>query len=55
MRSFWNITLWVAGVVAILGALGVASLNLTVLFVQVDMLMLGVGIICLLNAYFRRV
>ena len=54
MHRFWNITLWVAGLIAILGALGVASLDLTILFVQVDMLMLGVGVICLLNAYLRH-
>ena len=54
MRSFWNVTLWVAGLIAILGSLGIASLNLTILFLQVDMLMLSVGIICLLNAYLRR-
>jgi hypothetical protein len=54
MRNFWTVTLWVAGTVAILGALGIARLEFTLLFVQVDALMLVVGLVCLANAYFRR-
>lgn len=54
MRNFSTVTLWVAGTVAILGALGIARLEFTLLFVQVDALMLVVGLVCLANAYFRR-
>lgn len=54
MKNFWNITLWIAGIVAIFGALGIADLEFSLLVLQVDVLMLGIGVICLLNAYFRR-
>jgi hypothetical protein len=54
MESFWNITLWVAGTVAILGALGIAHLEFTLLFVQINVLMLAIGAVCILNAYFRH-
>lgn len=54
MRNFWTITLWVAGTVSILGALGIARLQFTLLFIQIDALMLTVGAVCILNAYFRR-
>lgn len=54
MKNFWNVTLWIAGGVAILGSLGIANLHFSILFIQIDVLMLGVGIICILNAYFRR-
>ncbi len=54
MRNFWTTTLWVAGTVAILGALGIANLDFTLFFIQIDVLMLAVGAVCLLNAYFRR-
>jgi len=54
MRNFWAIMLWIAGAVAILGALGIARLDFTLLFIQIDALMLAVGVVCILNAYFRR-
>jgi hypothetical protein len=54
MQSFWNITLWIAGAVAILGALGIARLEFTLLFLNIDALMLAIGVVCLLNAYFRQ-
>nr|TFG54602.1 MAG: hypothetical protein E4H34_02230 [Hyphomicrobiales bacterium] len=54
MQSFWNVTLWIAGAVAILGALGIARLEFALLFVQIDALMLAIGVVCLSNAYFRR-
>ena len=54
MQGFWSITLWIAGAVAILGALGIARLEFTLLFVQIDALMLVIGIVCISNAYFRR-
>ena len=53
MQSFWAITLWIAGAVAILGAFGIAQLPFTLLFVEIDVLMLVIGVVCLLNAYFR--
>ena len=43
--------LWVAGVMAILGAINVASLPLKVLFLQVNILMPIVGLLCLAAAY----
>lgn len=46
-------SLWLAGIAAILGALGVANLTFTVLFIRIDVLMLLVGLICLGNAYYR--
>ena len=54
MVKAWNFSLWIAGIAAIFGALGLANLRLSILFIQVDALMLGIGIVCLLNAYFRR-
>lgn len=54
MQGFWSITLWIAGAVAILGALGIARLEFTLLFVQIDALMLVIGIVCISNAYLRR-
>ena len=43
--------LWVAGVLAVLGSLGVASLPLKVLFLQTNILMPIVGGLCLGAAY----
>jgi hypothetical protein len=43
--------LWVAGILAILGSVGVASLPLRVLFIQVPVLMPIVGVLCLASAY----
>lgn len=43
--------LWVAGVLAVLGSVGIASLPLRVLFVSVNVLMLIVGVLCLASAY----
>ncbi len=54
MRQFATVTLWLAGVLAILGAFGIAQLQFSLLFFDVDALMLVVGAICLLNPYFRR-
>jgi hypothetical protein len=43
--------LWIAGVLAILGSINVASLPLKVLFLQVNILMPVVGLLCLASAY----
>lgn len=43
--------LWVAGVLAVLGSVGIASLPLRVLFVSVNVLMPIVGVLCLAAAY----
>ena len=43
--------LWVAGLLAILGSINVASLPLKVLFLQVNVLMPIVGLLCLASAY----
>jgi len=43
--------LWVAGVLAILGSIGLASLPLKVLFLQANILMPIVGALCLASAY----
>jgi hypothetical protein len=43
--------LWVAGVLAVLGSVQIASMPLRVLFVQVEMLMPIVGLLCLASAY----
>jgi hypothetical protein len=53
MQIFWAISLWIAGAVAILGAFGIARLEFTLLFIQIDALMLAIGVVCFLNAYFR--
>lgn len=51
MRMIGTASLWLAGVLAILGALGIARLDFMLLFFHVDALMLAVGVICLANAY----
>jgi hypothetical protein len=43
--------LWVAGVLAVLGSIKVASLPLKVLFIQINVLMPIVGLLCLASAY----
>ncbi|MBL8779330.1 MAG: hypothetical protein JNL06_00180 [Alphaproteobacteria bacterium] len=43
--------LWVAGILAILGAINIASLPLKVLFIQVNVLMPIVGLLALASAY----
>ncbi|MEQ1755430.1 MAG: hypothetical protein ABL973_15010 [Micropepsaceae bacterium] len=43
--------LWVAGVLAVLGSIGVASLPLKVLFLQANVLMPIVGLFCLGSAF----
>jgi hypothetical protein len=43
--------LWVAGILAILGAINVAALPLKVLFLQVNILMPVVGLLTLASAY----
>ncbi|MBP6010813.1 MAG: hypothetical protein KBA31_01190 [Alphaproteobacteria bacterium] len=43
--------LWVAGILAALGSVGIASLPLKVLFLQVNVLMPIVGLLCLASAY----
>ncbi len=43
--------LWVAGVLAVLGSVGIASLPLRILFVSVNVLMPIVGVLCLASAY----
>lgn len=54
MAKFWTIMLWIAGALAILGAFGLTRLELSLLVMQVDALMLAVGVICILAAYFRQ-
>ena len=54
MKKFWTVTLWIAGTIALLGAVGIARLDFTLFFVQIDALMLAVGVVCILSAYFRR-
>ena len=46
--------LWVAGILAILGSIKVASLPLKLLFLQVELLMPIVGLLCLAAAYASR-
>ncbi len=46
--------MWVAGMLAILGSIGVARLPLGILFVQIDVLMPIVGLLCLAVAYVSR-
>jgi len=43
--------MWVAGMLAILGSINVVSLPLSILFVQVNVLMPVVGVLCLAVAY----
>ena len=43
--------LWVAGVLAVLGSVGIASLPLRILFVSVNVLMPIVGALCFASAY----
>jgi hypothetical protein len=43
--------LWVAGILAVLGSVGIASLPLRILFVSVNVLMPIVGALCLASAY----
>ena len=44
--------MWVAGMLAILGSINVVSLPLSILFVQINVLMPMVGVLCLAVAYF---
>jgi hypothetical protein len=46
--------MWVAGMLALLGSIHVVSLPLGILFVQVDVLMPIVGVLCLAVAYVSR-
>ena len=43
--------LWVAGILAVLGSIGMASLPLQVLFLQANILMPIVGLLCLGSAF----
>lgn len=43
--------LWTAGVLAIMGAINIASLPLKLLFIQINVLMPIVGVLCLAAAY----
>jgi hypothetical protein len=43
--------LWIAGILAVLGSFGVASLPLKVLFLQANILMPIVGLMCLGSAF----
>jgi hypothetical protein len=43
--------LWVAGVLAVLGSIGLASLPLQILFLQANILMPIVGLLCLGSAF----
>jgi len=51
MDRILNWSLWGAGVLALLGALGIADLTFSVLFLRIDALIALVGLICLANAY----
>ena len=46
--------MWVAGMLAILGSIGIARLPLGILFVQIDVLMPIVGLLCFAVAYVSR-
>ena len=46
--------MWVAGMMAVLGSIHVVSLPLSILFVQVDVLMPIVGLLCFAVAYVSR-
>jgi hypothetical protein len=43
--------LWIAGLLAVAGAINIASLPLKILFFQINLLMPVVGILCLASAY----
>lgn len=43
--------LWVGGILAIMGAINIASLPLKLLFIQINVLMPIVGVLCLAAAY----
>ena len=43
--------LWIAGVLAVLGSIGLASLPLQILFLQANILMPIVGLLCLGSAF----
>jgi len=43
--------LWIAGMLAVLGSIHVVNLPLGILFVQIDMLMPIVGVLCLAVAF----
>jgi hypothetical protein len=43
--------LWIAGLLAVAGSINIASLPLKLLFLQVNILMPVVGILCLASAY----
>lgn len=43
--------MWVAGMLAILGSIHIVSLPLSILFVQIDVLMPIVGLLCFAVAY----
>jgi hypothetical protein len=46
--------MWIAGMLAVLGSIHVVSMPLSILFVQVDVLMPIVGVLCLAVAYVSR-
>ena len=46
--------MWVAGMLAILGSIGIARLPLGILFVQIDVLTPIVGLLCFAVAYVSR-
>ena len=46
-------SLWIAGIIAVLRGIGLVELPLKIVFVQIDMTMILVGLICLFNAYAR--
>jgi hypothetical protein len=47
--SSWS--LWLGGLLALLGAFGVARLTFNVLFIEMDALPIFVSVICCINAY----
>jgi hypothetical protein len=49
--SSWS--LWIAGVAALLNALGFGRLNLEMTFIQINMTPLIVAAVCFFNAYIR--
>ncbi len=46
--------MWIAGMLAVLGSIHVVSMPLGILFVQIDVLMPIVGVLCLAVAYVSR-
>lgn len=51
MTQLQVISLWFAGALALLSMLGIVSLMLKLIFIQIDVVQLAIAGICLANAY----